>query len=199
MNPKLLLAPVALLPLACAGYDPYIPEERATATLSGRTAASYSLPSDNNPQSDIRVASSGISNLERRTGEKTKAVHVRLAIANHGAAPMSLDVRQQRIQLKDGTQIAPAAASSTTSSIPVVDVPTGSSRVVDMLFPIGEREDEKQPSRFDVVWRVNLGNTSLLRVTPFDEVDIDPSIAQQDAARHWYYNGPYWYDPLWMY
>ena len=39
---------------ACSSQSTYIPEERATATLGGRTAATYDLPSRQGQQGDIR-------------------------------------------------------------------------------------------------------------------------------------------------
>src|SRR5687768_5486243 len=63
---------------ACASYSAYVPEERATTTLGGRTAAVYSLPSEGNPQGDLRVASYGISEITRNGKESGKAIHVRM-------------------------------------------------------------------------------------------------------------------------
>lgn len=190
-----VLPTVALL-AACARYHPYIPEERATATLGGRTAATYPIPSDDAPMGDLRVASYGVAELlQERTDRKVKALHVRLAVANNSATRIAINVEHQRIQLPDGRHVAPVLARSEAGRGPVVEVPPASSRALDMFFPF-ERIDSRQPPRFDVVWRVEVGNTPMLRVTPFDQVRFDPAVARQEALHDGFY-GSYWYDTRW--
>lgn len=184
---------------ACASEKAYVPEQSATATLGGRTAAAYALPSEQNHQGDLRVASYGISDIER-AGQKVKAVHLRLAVSGSGSHPLVLDVREQRLQLPDGRHLASAYASSAGKAIaPRLTIPPGSSRTVDLYFPLPrDLLDEDDPPSFDVVWRIHVGDQVISRVTPFDQVEVDPAVARQRAAEELlYYPRGYWYDPAW--
>lgn len=204
MKKSALLFPAILA--ACGGYDPYVPEQAASGVLDGRTAAEYELPSELGTRGDVRLASYGISELRRQDGDqKIKAVHVRFAVTNRSTTPMTVDVRNQRVQLQDGTRISPVLATSPAGGIPVVNVPPASSRIIDLFFPLERYESkDRQPPRFDVVWRVEIANETVVEVTPFAQVEIDPVVAQQEAMRsawagpYWYFS-PYWYGwgPFW--
>jgi hypothetical protein len=180
----------------CASYSAYIPEESATATLGGRTAAAYSVPSEQDPQGNLRLASHGISKLERH-GETGKAIHIRMALSDNGSDPFVLDARRQRLQLPDGRQLAPAYVSSAAATPPVITVRPGTSRMLDLYFPIPEDlASADRPPRFDVIWRVWAGDEEVSQVTPFDEVSVDPAVARQRAAEDVVEGYPY-YDPYW--
>ena len=105
---------------ACGSSSTYIPEEKATATLGGRTAASYALPSERNEQGGLRVASYGVSKLEQKGNDPLKAIHLRLAVSDNGEQPMVLDTRAQRLQLPDGRQLAPAYVRARASVPPLI-------------------------------------------------------------------------------
>lgn len=181
--------------VACA-KGAYVPEEAATATLGGRTAAQYSIPSDAQPQGTVRVASYGISKLKQeREGKEGRAIHVRMAVQNHGQGPFVVDIPQQRVQFSDGSQVTAAYAHSDQDGLPVVEVAPGSSRTVDLFFPIPEPllEHNKMPD-FSMIWRVQADGQEISRITPFDKMAVDPNVARQEA----YAYGPYgWYDPYW--
>jgi len=188
---KTMLLLVAMT-TACASQGSYVPEERATATLGGRTAASYPLPTSQNEQVHVRVASYGITKL-KSPGEP-KAIHVRMAVADAGHEPLVVDTSEQRVQLPDGRQLAPTYASASMSAPPLVTVQPGSAQNVDLYFTI---PDESDPSRFDAIWRVQLGNRTLSRITPFDKVAVDPAVAREEAAEDIMYGEPYWYGYRW--
>ena len=183
---------------ACGSNATYIPEERATATLGGRTAASYGLPSDRNEQGGLRVASYGVSELKQNGDDSRKAIHLRMAVADNGTQPMTLDTRAQRLQLPDGRQLAPAYASSRASTPPLIQVAPGSARVVDLFFPLpADIAEEADPSQFDVIWRVDVGNQTVTQVTPFDQVSVDPAVARQEMAEDIMEEDVYIVDPAW--
>ncbi len=176
---------------SCASQGAYVPEERATATLEGRTAASYRLPSDDHEQGHVRVASYGVAELE---GEgSSKAIHLRLAVSDNGSEPVTLDPTEQRLQLPDGSQLAPRFAQVTGRAVTKVTVQPGTTQHVDLYFQLPESE---VPERFDVSWRVRLGDEVLSRITPFDKMDVGPAQARERAAEdiihYWqpsYYRG----------
>ena len=196
--------------VACSSTSTYIPEERATATLGGRTAATYGLPSTQGRQGDLRLASYGVAKFERKGAEPVEAVHLRMAVSDSGNQPMLLDTRAQRLQLPDGRQVSPAyVASQAGERPPLIQVEPGSSRSVDLYFPLpADLVDDSNPPQFDVVWRVRVGNDTVSEITPFDKVEVDPAVARQELAedvmdeRVYYWGDPYWRStlvgpPLW--
>ena len=210
MRPVLRLIAVLAGVAACSSTATYIPEERATATLGGRTAATYGLPSQQGRQGDIRLASYGVAKFERKGAEPVEAVHLRMAVSDSGQQPMLLDTRAQRLQLPDGRQLSPAyVASDAGQQPPLIQVQPGSSRSVDLYFPLPpELMDDSNPPQFDVVWRVRVGNDTVSEITPFDKVEVDPAVARQELAqdvmdeRVYYWGDPYWRStlvgpPLW--
>jgi hypothetical protein len=196
---------------ACASQATYIPEERATATLGGRTAATYGLPSQQGRQGDIRLASYGVAKFKHSEDESFKAIHLRLAVSDSGNQPMVLDTRAQRLQLPDGRQISAAyVGAEGNARPPLISVSPGSARTVDLYFPIPRDRsgDEASPPQFDVVWQVRVGGDTVSEITPFDQVAVDPAVARQELAedvvndRVYYWGDPYWRStlvgpPLW--
>ena len=183
---------------ACGSSSTYIPEQKATATLGGRTAASYALPSERNEQGGLRVASYGVSKLEQKGNDPLKAIHLRLAVSDNGQQPMVLDTRAQRLQLPDGRQLAPAYVRARASVPPLIRIVPGTARTVDLYFPLPpDIADEANPSQFDVIWRVNVGDQTVSQVTPFDEVSVDPAVARQELAEDIMDEDIYVVDPAW--
>jgi hypothetical protein len=198
MRQTLGLILVVLGAQACSSQSAYIPEERATSTLGGRTAASYALPSDQDQQGDLRVASYGVSKLERTSGDSLEAIHLRLAVSDTGAQPMVLDTREQRLQLPDGRQLAPAYVSAKAGVPPLIRVMPGSARTVDLYFPIPlDLVDESSPPQFDAIWRVRVGDDTVSQITPFDKVAVDPAVARQELAEDIVEGDIYTVDPYW--
>jgi hypothetical protein len=176
---------------SCASQGAYVPEERATATLGGRTAASYRLPSDDDERGHVRVASYGVAKLK---GEgSSKAIHLRLAVSDSGREPVTLDPAEQRLQLPDGRQLTPRYARVIGDAVAKVTVQPGTTQHVDLYFQMPEAV---VPERFDVVWRVRIGEQVLSRITPFDKVDVDPAHARERAAEDIFYWQPSYYGGL---
>ena len=167
---------------ACASESAYIPEYQANATLGGRTAATYAVASDKGKQGDVRMASYGIAKL-RRNGEAIKAIHLRVAVTDFGHEPIVLDARLQQLKLPDGRSLAAGYIRSPRSAPPLIRVEPRSAQTVDLYFPIPQDLlEEKGPPTFDVVWRVNVGDDTVTKVTPFDKVAVDPAQARLEAA-----------------
>jgi hypothetical protein len=187
---KTIMLAIALS-AGCGSQGAYVPEERATATLGGRTAAAYPLPTSQNQQVQVRVASYGVAELEGE-GDR-KALHLRMAVADAGKDPLVMNTSEQRVQLPDGRQLAPTWARATTSAPPLITVQPGTAQTIDLYFEIPEEAD---PSRFDAIWRVQLGNREMSRITPFDKVAVDPAVARAEAAEDLMY-GPDYYGYGW--
>ena len=193
-----LIVLVAGAHAACASQSTYVPEERATATLGGRTAATYALPSEQGTQGNLRLASHGVTKLKRGEDESLKAIHLRVALSDNGREPIVLDARAQRLQLPDGRKLSAAFIKSPLSAPPLIRVEPGSAQTVDLYFPIPrDLLDQSSPPQFDVVWRVEVGNETVSNITPFDKVAVDPAEARLDLAEdimqeHVYLIDPYW-------
>lgn len=189
---------------ACSSTTTYIPEERATATLGGRTAATYALPSKQGRQGDIRLASYGVAKFKQADDEPLEAIHLRLAVSDSGNQQMTLDTREQRLQLPDGRQLSAAyVASQAGARPPLIAVQPGSVRNVDLYFLIpADLADDSRPAQFDVVWRVRVGSDTVSEITPFDQVEVDPAVARQELAEDvmsgdlYYWGDPYWRSTL---
>jgi hypothetical protein len=198
MRKLLALFSLAAAAAACGSNSTYIPEERATATLGGRTAAAYSLPSDRNKQGGLRLASYGVSELKQNEEDSLKAIHLRMAVSDNGTQPVTLDTREQRLQLPDGRQLAPAYATSRASAPPLIQITPGTARTVDLFFPLPpDIAEESNPSQFDIIWRVDVGSQTVSQITPFDQVSVDPAVARQELAEDIMDEDVYIVDPAW--
>jgi hypothetical protein len=176
----------------------YQPAEQATAISGGHPAAQYSIP-PGRQGGDVRVTSFGVTKLEvAGREERIKTLHVRLDIANeNGREPWSLDTRSVGVQFEgSASAVAPTYAHTGDAGLPLVQIPPGASRTVDLYYPLpAEIKGERQIPRFDVVWRVQTDDEVVAERTPFERREIEP------ATPTVYYGfgvGAYphgWYDP----
>jgi hypothetical protein len=168
---------------ACASQSSYIPEQRATDTLSGRTAAAYAVPSEQYKQGDVRLASFGVTKLKTNGDDSLKAFHLRVSLSDIGSQPIVLDTRRQSLELPDGRRIAAAYVRSRVSAPPLILVQPGSAQIVDLYFPVPrDLIEESSPPQFDVVWNVQVGRYTVSQITPFDKVAVDPAEARLEEA-----------------
>jgi hypothetical protein len=199
-----LIALALALP-ACEGSYVYRPASHATAHVEGRRAADYQLPTPEQPQGDIRVASFGVAKIKPQGGEQgtVHALHVREIVSNNSAQPWQVDTRQQIVQLHDGRTLTPAFARSEDGNIPLGTAPPGGKRTLDLFYPLPpDVEKASRIPQFDVLWRVDTGNGQVIaQRTPFERLRIQPYYAglgwgyPYGAGWGW---GPYgWYDPFW--
>jgi hypothetical protein len=174
----------------------YQPAEQATAISGGHPAAQYSIP-PGRQGGDVRVTSFGVAKLELERGKRVKTLHVRLDIANeNGREPWALDTRYVQVQFEGRREATPAYAHADDASLPVVQIPPGQSRTIDLYYPLpAQIKGEGQIPRFDVVWRVQTDEELVAERTPFERREI-----VQPAPTVYYGFGmgayPYgWYDP----
>jgi len=177
----------------------YQPAEQANAISGGHPAAQYTIP-PGRLGGDVRVTSFGVTKLEPTgSDDRVKVLHVRLDLANeNGQQAWELDTRQVQVQFEGSRRSsAPAFANPGDAGLPVVVVPPGESRTVDLYYPLpAEIKGERQIPRFEVVWSVRTDEGLVAERTPFERREIEPATPPS------YYYGfgvspyPYgWYDP----
>jgi hypothetical protein len=89
-----------------------------------------------------------------------------------------------------------AFVNADVAKLPVVTIPPGERRAVDLFFPLPEslEEPEDLPA-FDVIWRVRADRRTVARRTPFERLASIPEAAHDLAFRLGH--APYrWCDPL---
>ncbi|MCU1279902.1 MAG: uncharacterized protein JWM53_3448 [bacterium] len=188
-RPIVIVVACGLAMAACAPKYVYQPEANATATMKGRVAADYQIPSTTAPQGDVRLASFGMSKIasSKMPDQSQKAVHVRMIVNDNSQAAWTLDTRQQVIVFPGGQQVAPGLVTTRegTAGLPSVTVPAGGKRIVDLFYPLpANLQSASQIPEFDVVWHVNTPEQQVTERTPFDRLRVDPEVA--------YGYGPEW-------
>lgn len=198
LAPALALATAALACAACGSrrylYEPAV---ASSATVAGRAASHYRIPPEA-PRGDVRVASFGLADIrpahERmRFAEELRAIHVRLVVANNSDAAWWVDTRDVRAVLPSNGESRAAFARVDEGSLPVVVVPAGGERTIDLFFPLPEdmQEASELPS-FDTIWSVQMPNMTIAERTPFERLDVPPGTYPYDYR----WGPPYYYDPL---
>lgn len=183
----------------------YQPEENATASVSGRTAAYYRIPPAS-PHGDVRVATLGITTLEPTSDgqERVRAMHVRVVVDNNDdTAPWQLDTRQQIASLDSYGQSRPAYASTSFGTPPVISIAPGASVAVDLYYPLPEdMQKASEIPHLSLLWSVQTPEAPVTERTSFQRVEIEPPPSYY-AGVGWGYGwyGPGWgwgwYDPFW--
>jgi hypothetical protein len=188
------LALLATLAAGCAGPSYYYrPAENATAVTNGYPAAYYRVP-ENAPRGDVRVSSFGVTEVGHEEGEDIPSLSIRLVIANNsGQQPWTIDTRQVQMDLHTEAPRGPAFVHTASSELPVVTIPPGQQRTVDLFYPLpAGREDPEEVPTFDVVWRLSTDAGEVVERTPFERRELE-----RPAPDYWRLSyGPiWWYDP----
>lgn len=186
---------------ACASTPDYVPEESGVATLGGRTAALYRIPSEANVLASVRIASFGFVDAETKNGngKKVRALHLRFDVSADGDQPVLVHTSRQVVEGPDGSKHLPGYVTTNAGEPPDLVVPPRSSRRIDFFYDVQPEVAEKRdPKSFRLFWTVELGGQEYAQSTPFHEVAVDPAIAQQEAAQQlpYYWAAPYygpWY------
>lgn len=191
----------ALLVAACAETYVYRPTENVSATVEGRAAARYDVPPEQ-PRGEVRVASFGVATFENGDGE-VRVLHVRMVVENNSGAPWTVDTRQQIASIPGAGDSRPAwASTSGAGRLPVIQVPAGGKRTLDLFYPLPEdMQKESRIPEFDFVWRVQTDTRLIAERTPFDRLRVEPLYASGYYGWGGFYGpgwGPsWWYDPYW--
>jgi hypothetical protein len=191
----------ALSLAGCASNSYYYqPAEQSNATVAGRPAARYVIPPGID-QGDVRVSTFGVTDVRlSEDDEPVRSLHVRLVVANEsGARDWTIDTRMIQVQYGGiADSRAPSFANTTGAGMPVVVVPPGESRTIDLFYPLpAELEGAQDIPQFDVVWQVQTDDRLVAERTPFERRRIEP--LPPAGAYGWGVGAyPYWwYDPFW--
>jgi hypothetical protein len=191
---------VVLLALAaCEQSYVYAPATNTGAEVAGRPASDVSIPPEA-PRGDVRVASFGISELEAKdapNAPRVPALHLRTIVANNSDKPWTVDTREQRVSLDSRGDSRPAYATADAGTPPpLIVVPPGGKRTVDLFFPLPpDLGKADQLPAFDAVWSVQTDTRVVTQRIPFERLALEP--ARSDV--YWDAWGvPYWYDPYYM-
>jgi uncharacterized membrane protein YgcG len=194
---KLRCLALATTLAACAPEYAYVPTTNA-AMAGDRVAAQYSLPTSA-PHGNMQLESYGFANMTaNEEGVAERALHLRAIIVNNGGQDWTFDTRQQAIELEGQGPAAPVFASASGGATPpLVTIPPGGKRVVDLFFPVPAAYQKAAllPS-FDAISRVQTDQGLATERTPFERVEI----TQPDSyyASGWDYGSDYfWGEPYW--
>ena len=135
MKPGNLHIALALLAVACAsgcaGNQYYFaPKEATPLTPAGVLGATFAIP-EGQEKNSVRIFAMGVRQFQDR-----KALVVRYYFENFSAAAWKLDVRRQRLRPAGGATEIEALGPVDSPKTPVIQIPFGVSRLVDLGFPI---------------------------------------------------------------
>jgi hypothetical protein len=198
--PALALA-LATAALACAACESrrylYEPAVASSATVAGRAASHYRIPPEAS-HGEVRVASFGLADIEpaderMRFADEPRAIHVRLVVANNSDAAWWVDTRDVHAVLPANGKSRAAFARVDEGALPVVVVPPGDKRTIDLFFPLPEdMQEASELSSFDTIWSVQMPTMTIAERTPFERLDVPPATYPYDCR----WGPPYYYDPL---
>lgn len=192
----LLLALAAAFAACGGGPYAYVPAVNTSATVAGRPASYYAIPPEA-PRGDLRVATFGFADVSPASDSsvRLRAIHIRMIVANNAQQPWAVDTREQRLSLPGSGESRPAYATSDAGTPPLVAIPPGQARTLDLFYPLPARyQDAEHLPAFDVISSVRTNVGPIAERTPFERLEIEP--AYYDGYYGPYAWGPpYWYDP----
>lgn len=187
---------VASFGVACADSSDYLyrPAENATAVADGHAAARYTIPVAA-PKGDVRIASFGVHGVKQENGPEWPALHVRMIVANDaGNAAWTVDSREIRVEVRGEKPKDPAAVNADVSDMPLIRIPPGEQRTLDLFYPLAdEYDDATSIPAFDVLWKVETDTEIVAERTPFERVAM-----QRAPTTTWGMGySPYWWSNPW--
>jgi hypothetical protein len=193
----LLVLGLALMLVTCEERYVYVPATSSGAVVGGKPAADVGVPPEA-PRGDVRVVTFGVSDIvpEGASDESdVRALHLRVIVANNSEQPWTLDTREQRVALADrGESRAAYASADAGGGPPLITVPPGKKRVVDLFFPLpSEMQKASELPAFDAIWTVHTDARVVTERTPFERLHAAPRGGYAYEEEVW--GAPYWYDP----
>jgi hypothetical protein len=173
----MLLSSALVLSVGCSNYVYRSP------TASG---GSVRVATEQEAHGKVMLRSPGIERLPTATSGDERALHVVMTVANDCQHPWRIDSRTERVVFPDGSERAPVLAMPAQGEGPVLVVPPGSERTVDLYFPVPPEEArESQLPSFATRWQVETERGTLRGQTPFNQRSarglITPCGAQASA------------------
>lgn len=197
---RIVVATAAIAAVACESRSyVYRPAISSGAIIAGKPAAHQRIPPEA-PRGDLRVATFGFADLRpvEREGENVRALHVRMVVSNDSDAPWSVDTREQRVELPGNGESRPAYARSDDAAPPVIEIPPGTQRSIDLFFPLPRSMQEaSELPAFDTIWTVHTGTQAITQRTPFERIEVTPVYETTPYRPGWSgWGPPYYYDPF---
>jgi len=98
--------------------------------------------------------------------------------------------------------VGPAFISASVRDLPLVEIPPGEKRALDLYFPLPDPlRSARQVPQFEVLWRVTTDTREVAERTPFERIRVEP--AWEEHAGYGVGLGVvsawWWYDPLYPY
>ncbi|MFH0901411.1 MAG: hypothetical protein V2A73_12355 [Pseudomonadota bacterium] len=177
----------ALASASCSGQRTAYHAVRAERTeVAVRVGAYYEVA----PRGSVMLASFGTTHLGPR---KLPAVHARIDASNLSNEQWQIDVRRQVGELPGIGQVQAGYVTANSSALPVVDVPPGAARYVDLYFLLPRGTQTRQLPSFQVSWVVQTSRGPATAQTPFNRMYVSPR--QYAYARPIVYGSSWWYEP----
>ncbi len=196
--PNLAIVSTALLLGACAAQ----PEQLSRAPI---TSSSVPVASTSNQyagpltlEGDVRAVSYGAVRIllepPGRKQQQLRALHLRLLVSNNSSDNWVLDVRDQRLGLRDYGRSAPAFASASPgTSLPEATVAPSRSCVIDLFFPLPSKlQTTSELPRYAALWWLKLDGEVMVKRIPFAVLRAEPAQYSQHD-----YGGDHWGPPYW--
>jgi hypothetical protein len=144
------------------------------------------------------VASPGILEMKFPNDVKARMLSVRMVVTNNGDdVPWAVDTREQRAIVAGAGESAPAYVNGDADSLPVITVPRGQKRTLELYYPLpANAADAKRVPEFDLIWKVRTGTREVAERVPFERLELQPAYGYGfDPA--WGLAPYWWQDPLW--
>jgi hypothetical protein len=151
-----------------------LPVTLTSAEIAGQEAASYPVPALV-PHGSVRIVSFGMTDVRPQNLPHTRAQAMRLVVSNESQESWSVDARVQALVFDDGQAATPEYALAIGGAPPIVVVPAGTTRAIDLFFPLPD--SAQTPStlpRFDAVWSVRTPGHVVTGRTPFARSPVRP-------------------------
>jgi hypothetical protein len=177
------LAACALVLCGCGTYYAFVPQSPPVTTVKAfnRDAAFYNIP-EGSPHGDLRIVSYGVERLVAGNPDAPNAddptaaaIHLRVMLENTGQQPWSFDTREQQIDMEgQGTEtVAYAVSDREGDGPPVVQLPFGVTRVVDLFYPLPPgMDDAAEIPAFRAITLVHTDAGNVVETTPFRRIEI---------------------------
>jgi hypothetical protein len=185
-----LIARIGFAALACAGcaaQHVYIPAQHATATLpdTGTPAALYSVP-PGLPRGEVTVGALGTRKV---ADSHQHELGVRMIVKNNSDQPWRVDVRQQRIAMPDGSQLAPGYVLGVPENNPLLDIAPRGEANIDLIYAVGDAK----PATFQLLWSVATPGEYVTQRTDFRRETVEPAYAYGPPLYDGYFYAPFYY------
>jgi hypothetical protein len=144
------------------------------------------------PEGWAQIVSFGMAEVKPQNSDvsPTRALCMRLIVANRSEQSWRVDARVQAIVFDDGRKATPKYALALSGEPPMVVVPAGTTRTVDLFFPLPRGIDGPRAlPRFDAVWSVQTPKRVVTGRTPFARTTVNQRAYTDVSA-------PFWLDPL---